>query len=89
MYTIPDGEFYLTMRLLFLSFEEGVFTRRDFDPVHTNNLRQNWTASQKTFQFTYPCVYHETQNERNVAFISRDRSREQVPEVCLPPLEYA
>ena len=47
MYTIPDGDFYLTMRLPVLSFEKGVFTRRDFDPVHTNNLRQNWTASQR------------------------------------------
>ena len=89
MYAIPDGEFYLTMRLLVLFFEEGVFTRRDFDPVHTYKLRQNWTASQKTIHYTYPCVYHETQNEWDVAFVSRDRSREQASEVCLSPLEYA
>jgi hypothetical protein len=89
MCAIPDGEFYLTMRLLFFFFEEGVFTPRDFDPVHTYDLRQNWTASQKTFHYTYPCVYHETQNEWDVAFVSRDRSREQASEVCLPSLEYA
>lgn len=89
MYAIPDGEFYLTMRLLFFSFEEGVFTRRDLDPVHAYKLRQNWTASLKTFHYTYLCVYHETQNEWDVAFESRDRSREQASEVCLPPLEYA
>jgi hypothetical protein len=89
MYAIPDREFYLTMRLLAVSFEEGIFTRGDFDPVHTYNLRQNWTASQKTFHYTYPCVYHETQDKWDVAFVSRDRSREQASEVCLPPLEYA
>lgn len=38
MYAIPDREFYLTMRLLAVSFEEGIFTRGDFDPVHTYNL---------------------------------------------------
>ena len=89
MYAIPDMEFYLTMRLLVFSFEEGVFTRRDFYPVHTYNLGQNWTASQKTFHYTYPCVYHEAQNKWDVAFESYDGSREQASEVCLPPLEYA
>lgn len=38
---MPDVELYLTIRLLVFSFEEGVFTRRDFDPVHSYNLRQN------------------------------------------------
>ncbi len=41
MYVIPDGEFYLAMRLFVLSFKEGVFSRRDFDPVHAYDLRQN------------------------------------------------
>jgi hypothetical protein len=54
MYAIPDEEFYLTMRLLVFSFEEGVFARRDLDPVHTYKLRQNWTAFQKNFRTRTP-----------------------------------
>jgi hypothetical protein len=46
MYAIPDGEFYLAMRLFVLPFKEGVFSCRDFDPVHTHDLSQSQTRKQ-------------------------------------------
>jgi len=47
MCAIPDGEFYLAVRLFILPFKEGVFSRRDFNPVHTHDLSQSKTRKQK------------------------------------------
>jgi hypothetical protein len=65
----PHTEFNLTVRTFILLSQEFVFSRRDFNPIHPDNLKTMGIIS-CTLKQAHFSVNHEAKWIQNVAFIS-------------------